>query len=58
MTSWVKALADGTLTKEQKETLEEMVQSGDCRSLAEAAQQLDWKTALLDQQDSMHDPAR
>ena len=58
MTSWVQALEDGSLTKEQREVLEEMVQSGDCRSLAEAAQQLDWKTALLEQQDSMHGPAR
>ncbi|MCC7354698.1 MAG: hypothetical protein IT330_13205 [Anaerolineae bacterium] len=58
MTSWVKALEDGTLTKEQREVLDEMVQSGECRSLEEAARQLDWKTALLEQQDSMYGPAR
>jgi hypothetical protein len=46
--NWQRALAENTLTPEQKKTLQDMVDSGQVDSVETAAKMLDWQDGVID----------
>jgi len=52
--SWHQALVEGTLTKEQLATLEDMVQQRQAESIDAAASMLDWQDAIINKPEHMY----
>ena len=52
--SWQRGLAEGTLTREQMETLKDMVDSGQVESIETAAKMLDWQDSVIDPPEHMY----
>ena len=52
--SWRQALDQGILTKEQRATLEDMIQQGQAENLEAAASMLDWQDAIINKPEHMY----
>ena len=53
-TSWVQALRAEQLTLEQLAVLQTMVDDGEAKSQAQAAQLLDWQESVIDHDEHMY----
>ena len=52
--SWRQALDQGILSKEQRATLEDMIQQGQAENLEAAASMLDWQDAIINKPEHMY----
>ena len=52
--SWQRALAEGKLTPEQIQILQDMVDCGQAQSIENAAGILDWQDGIIDPEEHMY----